>query len=941
MSQSKSGRLGLWIALLTFSVGLPAQAQNSTAAPTVALEEIVVTARKREENLQDVPLAVSAISAEQIERAGIRSVEDVVARDPSMSFDLGIAPYDTRIVIRGLSPTRGRPNVATLVDGIDVSSEAIGVAGGSLLINPRLVDVQRIEVVKGPQSALYGRSAFAGAISYITADPTREVSGSVAAEVAAWGQNEVRSSISLPLGDTLGMRLNGYKFDSRGQYKNSVTGAFVGGARGTGGSFSVKWQPTDSYTLKFRSEYSDDHFDEQATANVNFNGLSFAPASASSCRTYAIANPAGGANIVSPGPVLDASCVYVDANPALPANVVNLARLFDTASGNRGIYDDMAVPSYRGAIPGRAGLSVNFNPDYTLSTDNGLTAPEFAGTSRRVLRLSTVQELDAAFGKFSSLTGYTLANVVADQDFDKTAITTIQQTLKTRGRTEQFSQELRFTSDFDGRLQFITGLQYWTERADQFDRNNTVFGSGTACVMVAVVPFPTPTGVCAQPTFTAANVSPYMDDVANARKESLVRRFVTHRSAYLELELKLAEQFRVVAEGRYVDEDNEVVGPITAGSQGPSTVVLCGATGNCGVAASIPYAAQPGLPRTFAGPTVLSYGGYTRNDKYFTPKVTAQWQPSRDLNVYASYSVGKKPGGFGTLTISAFGLAPRPDVEFEPERIKVYEFGTKWTSANRRLQVNASAFKQDFTDKQVSSQVIIGTTLGTRITNAGGAVLEGLELSTQFRATPELTLGAGLTHFLKYEYTDYTTLSGGAAEIARVGNCTPVTTAILSGTTYQAQTVCQLSRNGNKLEDTPAMALALNASYRRPFGRANRSWFADLDMSYTGQRFLEDDNTIWLESYWNTNVRFGIEGERWSATVYCDNVFDDATVRSAGTGPGNSFAVVRTGVRVGAAGAIPANLRNPVAAFGIAIPTSVFAQMPPQRTVGLRVAYKF
>ena len=164
MSQSKSGRLGLCVASSIFFVGLPAQAQNSVAAPTVALEEIVVTARKREENLQDVPLAVSAISAEQIERAGIRSVEDVVARDPSMSFDLGIAPYDTRIVIRGLSPTRGRPNVATLVDGIDVSSEAIGVAGGSLLINPRLVDVQRIEVVKGPQSALYGRSAFAGEI---------------------------------------------------------------------------------------------------------------------------------------------------------------------------------------------------------------------------------------------------------------------------------------------------------------------------------------------------------------------------------------------------------------------------------------------------------------------------------------------------------------------------------------------------------------------------------------------------------------------------------------------------------------------------------------------------------------------------------------------------------------------------------------------------------
>ena len=127
----------------------------------------MVTARKREETLQDVPIAVTAISVEQLQRRGIQDVEGIIQGDPSLGFDLGIAPYDTRIVVRGLSPTRGRPNVATLVDGIDVSSEAIGVAGGSLLINPRLVDIERIEVVKGPQSALYGRSAFAGAINYV------------------------------------------------------------------------------------------------------------------------------------------------------------------------------------------------------------------------------------------------------------------------------------------------------------------------------------------------------------------------------------------------------------------------------------------------------------------------------------------------------------------------------------------------------------------------------------------------------------------------------------------------------------------------------------------------------------------------------------------------------------------------------------------------------
>ena len=121
---------------LTMAIGSPVIAQAPDEG--IALEEIVVTARKREENLLVVPLAITAVTNAQLERQGVKDVSGLISRDPSLNFDTGLAPYDTRIVIRGLSPTRGRPNVATLVDGIDVSSEAIGVAGGSLLINPPL-----------------------------------------------------------------------------------------------------------------------------------------------------------------------------------------------------------------------------------------------------------------------------------------------------------------------------------------------------------------------------------------------------------------------------------------------------------------------------------------------------------------------------------------------------------------------------------------------------------------------------------------------------------------------------------------------------------------------------------------------------------------------------------------------------------------------------------
>jgi len=120
MSKYAKGLHGLWVAPLTVCLAAPVSAQAPDEG--VGLEEIVVTARKREENLQDVPIAVTALSAETLQREGVKDVQDITARDPSLSFDKGIAAYDTRIVIRGLSPTRGRPNVATLIDGIDVSS---------------------------------------------------------------------------------------------------------------------------------------------------------------------------------------------------------------------------------------------------------------------------------------------------------------------------------------------------------------------------------------------------------------------------------------------------------------------------------------------------------------------------------------------------------------------------------------------------------------------------------------------------------------------------------------------------------------------------------------------------------------------------------------------------------------------------------------------------
>ncbi len=126
---------------VTAFLAAPVVLVTPQSAYSQALEEITVTARKTTESLQEVPLAITALSGDDIERLNLQDLADITQQDTSVQFDEGFTPDDTRITIRGLSPTRGRPNAATLVDGIDLTSEAVSNAGGSTLINPRLIDV--------------------------------------------------------------------------------------------------------------------------------------------------------------------------------------------------------------------------------------------------------------------------------------------------------------------------------------------------------------------------------------------------------------------------------------------------------------------------------------------------------------------------------------------------------------------------------------------------------------------------------------------------------------------------------------------------------------------------------------------------------------------------------------------------------------------------------
>lgn len=260
--------LAVFAATTTTSVGW---AQGS--AVDAGLDEVVVTARKVEERLQDVPLSISAFGAQQIDRQGITRLEDVAKLVPGLTFDIGAFPNDTRPAIRGMQNERGRPSVAVLLDGQDIAGENLYIAGGTGSLNTRLVDLERIEVVKGPQSVLYGRAAFSGAVNYITKRPSLEAwGGRVELEGGNGNTRGARGSLTGPVvSDKLAVRFNVSSFERDGYYNNPVTGEDLGAERSLGGAVQVLFKPTESLSLLARYQYTDDEFSQLAAAYIGAN----------------------------------------------------------------------------------------------------------------------------------------------------------------------------------------------------------------------------------------------------------------------------------------------------------------------------------------------------------------------------------------------------------------------------------------------------------------------------------------------------------------------------------------------------------------------------------------------------------------------------------------------------------------------------------------------
>src|SRR5688572_12552582 len=158
------------IATGCFGSGIHAYAQEQKAASNYALEEVLVTARKKTENLQLVPDTVAVLSGDTVERANIVAARDITMRMPNVSIVESLSPTSTFSIVRGIASVRNsEPAVAVVVDGVQV--------GSASEVSQSYYDVEQIELLKGPQGALYGRNALGGALIITSKKPTEELAG--------------------------------------------------------------------------------------------------------------------------------------------------------------------------------------------------------------------------------------------------------------------------------------------------------------------------------------------------------------------------------------------------------------------------------------------------------------------------------------------------------------------------------------------------------------------------------------------------------------------------------------------------------------------------------------------------------------------------------------------------------------------------------------------
>lgn len=233
-------------------------------------DEIIVTARRKAENILDVPGSVTALTGATLKKAGVERVEDFIGLTPGVTLVNAAEAGDTQVNIRGINGARDAENsFAFIIDGVLYTNPAA--------FNREYTDLRQIEVFKGPQGAIYGRNAAAGAIIVTTEIPDDEVSGGITASYAEDNSILVKGSVSGPLSDSLSYRVSGDFRTSDGFYENSFQGdsSTIDASESYNINGRLVYAPSDQLTVDVKGRYGE--IDANSIVfNANFHLPTFA-----------------------------------------------------------------------------------------------------------------------------------------------------------------------------------------------------------------------------------------------------------------------------------------------------------------------------------------------------------------------------------------------------------------------------------------------------------------------------------------------------------------------------------------------------------------------------------------------------------------------------------------------------------------------------------------
>ena len=417
--------LSLTIAMVSFALPANIYAQDGA----LAIEEIIVTSRKREETLMSAPVTVTAFGSKEIAEMALDELPDLVNFTPGFHYSehsVGKGGrFNRRLIFRGMNPRtdrQTRQGATVFIDGAPILGSEIGSTD----------NYERIEIIKGPQSAYFGLSTFSGAINAITKTPSDEWKSRISVEAANFGTTDISGQIEGPISDTLSMRLSARKYDTDGEYDNaSDPGTTLGAESTTDVSLSLFAQPSDNLSIKVRlhSWVDDDGPSVGVFVNRNEQGELF------TCNPNG-GTVAGGKWLCGDVPYQGSSLVGMDTiiTPVLQTKYFSSDMIAS--------YDRMFQPKHAMGLE-RHAKEASLVIDYEM--DNGMTLSFL--TAAHENEYSSFEDFDrrVTAGMLGNYLGF-----MASADTYSMSMT----------QNKDSSSEIRLTSAADSQINWMVGASY-------------------------------------------------------------------------------------------------------------------------------------------------------------------------------------------------------------------------------------------------------------------------------------------------------------------------------------------------------------------------------------------------------------------------------------------------------------------------------------------------